>query len=536
MHLTTQIPDSPPTAADAILHSETVHTPGIEPSGVALGSVEACQPDATNEHVFVRVPSASRAHAVRGRFVKIVDKVRGTRFLGRVIAGPFFPDGPDGDVRIKVEVEGELTGRRTTDTNDRPAAGSPVRALTAERVGELLGCAGDMRLGTLAGWDAVPVGLPSQSKDVLPRNVGIFGTVGSGKSNTAQVLVEEAAAAGWAVIVVDVEGEYVEMDEPADQPELEAALARHGRQPQGVPDFDVIHPASCASDRPDSRPFTLRLADFDAPVVTELIHATNPERNALMDCVEHFQNKLRTKAPTTETDWLNGMLDPSPKAPRPYNLQDLYDRARERSSKTTDLFDYLGLATKLLWLINSGAFDQPNLRSLDAVGMLAPGRVTVIDVSMANDTVKNLATADLLRKVFADKLLRADAPPTLVVIEEAHSFISREKAQAMQATLEMLRTVTRRGRKRWLATAFVSQQPGHLPPEIFELCNTRLVHNLRSMHNLDALMATTGDIAGELWARCPLLGTGEAIVSSPQLNRPAVVSMRPAASRRKFSR
>ena len=45
----------------------------------------------------------------------------------------------------------------------------------------------------------------------------------------------------------------------------------------------------------------------------------------------------------------------------------------------------------------------------------------------------------------------------------------------------------------------------------------------------------TGDIAGELWARCPLLGTGEAIVSSPQLNRPTVVSMRPAASRRKFS-
>jgi DNA helicase HerA-like ATPase len=529
-------PDLFPTAADAILHSETVPTPGTEPTGAPVGSVEPCRPDATNEHVLVRVPIANRAHAVRGRFVKIVDKLRGTRFLGRVVAGPFFPDGPDGDARVKVEVEGELTGRRTTDTNDRPAAGSPVRALTAERVGELLGCAGDMRLGTLAGWDAVPVALPSQSKDVLPRNVGIFGTVGSGKSNTAQVLIEEAAAASWAVVVVDVEGEYVEMDEPADRPEVEAALARHGRRPHGITDFDVIHPASCASERPDSRPFTLRRADFEAPVVTELIQATKPERNALMDCVEHFQNKARTKAATTEADWLLGMLDPSPKAARPFTLQELCDRARERSSKTTDLFDYLGLATKLQWLINSGAFDQPNLRSLDPVGMLAAGRVTVVDVSVANDAVKNLATADLLRKVFADKVLRTDAPPTLVVVEEAHSFISREKAVTMQATLEMVRTVTRRGRKRWLATAFVSQQPGHLPPEVFELCNTRLVHNLRSMHNLDALMATTGDIAGELWARCPLLGTGEAIVSSPHLNRPTVVSMRPAASRRKFSR
>jgi len=393
-----------------------------------------------------------------------------------------------------------------------------------------------MQLGTLAGWDSVPVGLQSQSKDVLPRNVGIFGTVGSGKSNTAQVMIEEAAAHGWAVIVVDVEGEYIGMDAPGETADLAAALAKYGRIPEGIKDFRVIHPASCASERPSSQAFSLRLADFDTPVVTELIQATQAERNALMDCVEHFQNKVWQKTATTESDRLAGLLDSSPKSVRAFTVQQLYDRARERASKTTDLFDYLGLATKLLWLINSGAFDQANMASLDPAGMLVPGRVTVLDVSVANETVKNLATADLLRKAFAYKILKDDAPPTLIVIEEAHSFISREKAQTMQATLEMLRSVTRRGRKRWLATAFVSQQPGHLPPEIFELCNTRLVHNLRSMHNLDALMATTGDIAAELWARCPLLGTGEAILSSPQLNRPAIVSMRPAASRRKFSR
>jgi DNA helicase HerA-like ATPase len=83
--------------------------------------------------------------------------------------------------------------------------------------------------------------------------------------------------------------------------------------------------------------------------------------------------------------------------------------------------------------------------------------------------------------------------------------------------------------------AFVSQQPGHLPPEIFELCNTRIVHALRSMHNLESLMTTTGDVSRELWARCPLLGPGQAVLSSPQLNRSVIVSMRPAACRRKFA-
>jgi hypothetical protein len=71
----------------------------------------------------------------------------------------------------------------------------------------------------------------------------------------------------------------------------------------------------------------------------------------------------------------------------------LYDRTRERAGQTTELFDFPGLSTKLLWLINSGAFDQRNTLSLDRAGMVSPGRVTVRDVRVSNDTVKNLATA-----------------------------------------------------------------------------------------------------------------------------------------------
>jgi DNA helicase HerA-like ATPase len=303
-----------------------------------------------------------------------------------------------------------------------------------------------------------------------------------------------------------------------------------------VSDFHVRYPASCISERAESQAFTLRLADFETSVIAELIQASVPERNALLDCVDHFASRARAKIISSEMESLLGLLDPSPQANLPFTLRLLRDRATERSARNSEQFDYLGLATKLLWLLRSGAFDQPNLKGLDAGEMLQAGRVTVLDVSISNDIVKNLVTADLLRKTFAYKMAHENAPPTVLMIEEAHSFISKEKAQTMQATLQMLRNVTRRGRKRWLSTVFVSQQPGHLPPEIFELCNTRIVHTLRSMHNLDALVATTSDITGELWARCPLLGTGEAIVSSPQLKRPVIVNIRPARSRRKFVR
>jgi DNA helicase HerA-like ATPase len=183
--------------------------------------------------------------------------------------------------------------------------------------------------------------------------------------------------------------------------------------------------------------------------------------------------------------------------------------------------------------MHSGVFDAGHVGP-EPGEMMKPGRVTVLDVSVANDTVKNLVTADLLRKTFAYKIAKEETPPTLLVIEEAHSFISREKAQTMQATLNMLRNVTRRGRKRWLSVAFVSQQPGHLPPEIFELCNTRMVHTLRSMHNLDALMATTSDVTRELWGAVSAAGHGGGGVEFAAAARSAVVNVRPASSRRRL--
>jgi DNA helicase HerA-like ATPase len=504
-----------------------------------LGHVASDPVQASNERVLLRGTYRQRQSLLRNQFVTLTDALTPQKvFLGRLVGGPFFPEtgASEGDILVEVEVQGELMGNRTLSTNDRPSIGSPVHELPGEKVRAMLGLQGDMVIGHLAGRPDLGMGLQSKSKDVLPRNVGIFGTVGSGKSNSVQVLIEEASAAGWAVILLDLEAEYVEMDQPTQQAHLIERLGLFGRQPRGLPDFHVYHPVSCASDRADSQPFTLRMADFESTVAAELLQATLAERNALLDCIDHYQQKFYSQMRTSDLDRQNELLDASPQARLPYTVQTLRTRASERSPRNSESLDYIGLLGKLQLLLHSGAFDQANMKSLDVAEMLQAGRVNVLDVSVANDTVKNLVTADLLRKIFAYKLMHVEAPPSLVVVEEAHSFMSRDRIHSMMATLQMLRNVARRGRKRWLSLAFVSQQPGHLPPEIFELCNTRLVHTLQSMHNLEALMATSGDVTRELWARCPLLGTGEAIISTPQFHRSIIATIRPAASKRRFVR
>jgi hypothetical protein len=60
------------------------------------------------------------------------------------------------------------------------------------------------------------VAVPSTSKAVLPRHTAILGTTGGGKSTTVAGLVARAQAAGMAVVLLDVEGEYTFLHEPTD--------------------------------------------------------------------------------------------------------------------------------------------------------------------------------------------------------------------------------------------------------------------------------------------------------------------------------
>jgi DNA helicase HerA-like ATPase len=154
---------------------------------------------------------------------------------------------------------------------------------------------------------------------------------------------------------------------------------------------------------------------------------------------------------------------------------------------------------------------------------------------VANDAAKNLSIAWLLRLVFEAKLIDPEAPRALIVIEEAHTFVSRESREKMTATLDMLKLIARRGRKRWLGLVFISQQPSHLPDEIFELCNTRFIHSIKSEYNLNPLRKTSGDVVSELWDIVPALGPGQALLTSPQFNHTILVDMRPSQSRRRLT-
>jgi len=191
------------------------------------------------------------------------------------------------------------------------------------------------------------------------------------------------------------------------------------------------------------------------------------------------------------------------------------------------------LLRKLWRLQKTGAFDKEgDAEPIEPTRLMKAGRVSVFDVSHTGTYEKNLFIAELLNKVSDAKNDNQNLPPTMIVIEEAHTFISRENKDKMAETIAILRNIARRGRKRWLSLCFISQQPSHLPNEIFELCNTRIIHTIKSANNLKVLKLTAGDIAEEIWNDIPTLGTGQAIIDSPQFKEPLKINVRPCQTKR----
>src|SRR5207248_2108970 len=125
-------------------------------------------------------------------------------------------------------------------------------------------------------------------KEVLPRHTGILGTTGGGKSTTVANLVSQLQAAGAAVILLDTEGEYTEMDQPTEDVRMLEALAQMGRAPEGIPNTDLYHLVgrTCSNPyHPRIRAFSPRFADI-SPYVAQDIFDLNEAQE------ERFQKAL----------------------------------------------------------------------------------------------------------------------------------------------------------------------------------------------------------------------------------------------------
>jgi uncharacterized protein len=544
---------------------------------ITLGFVAFDGQGTDNTSSGVLVSEELRRHFRRDTYVGIEDSEQGITFLGRVVEGPFHsPHEIGSDSAISrttllhpdrtqfrptyyaagtIEILGEITeSEAVLPTSTRPRPYSRTFIYPADRLRRMLGLEGDMQLGSLLGYDEVSVEADSMNKGFLPRNVGIFGTVGSGKSNTTQVLMEEALRAGWAVVAIDIEGEYVRMNEGTDDVRLATLLLGRfpDRRPQGVPDCRVYVPNAGMTDAPHPLSFKVPIAAVPTEIVADILELSEAQVR-MWGAITAQATRESEKNPKPSR--MGALAPPGAALPdRPYTLSTLIEGLTEDATgamplaakaNTAEKNTASTLRAKLYKLGRSDMLDWRKTSEIDYLDideLLVPKRLSVFDVSETNDTARNIAIAFLLQALFErvievprGQALRPGGtarPPVLVVIEEVHTFVSRASAARMRAVLDQLQVISRRGRKRWMGLALVSQQPGHVPEELFELANTRFIHQLKSSGNLIPVRATTGGVHEALWSTVPSLGQGQCLMTGSVFRNPVFVQIRPARTRR----
>jgi DNA helicase HerA-like ATPase len=593
----------------------------------ALGATMFDLPGSEDHSVTVLLPRAHVQCAPSQALVRIKSRSSGDgrSYLGIVTAGPFAePDSLRADShllvtvavnqgiylppyhgRVQVAILGEeLPDGTLTPPRLRPLPNSPVFALSDAESAAVLRAAGDIRLGLVVGHQQVVVGIPSDQKLVLPRHLAILGTTGGGKSTTVARLVQQAQAAGLAAVLLDVEGEYTHLHEPADAESMQAALAARGLAPAGLPPgrttlYHLVGRDTANPEHPNLRPFSLQFARLSPHTAIEILGLSEAQQERFLKAYDIAKEVLRDlgifpRKGYADEQRLAMELDEFERGYPRLTLSLLIDVAgaclarAEKSSrdskKTTDEEDHgsdfrpynaclatpegrASLRTRThamhvrgnavswrallgrLWRLHrlKVFYDEADgVRPLTYADLLRPGQVSILDLSDSGASeLNNLVIADLLRGLqdaqdaayhrFEQARVRdANTPPparTLVILEEAHEFLSAERIDRMPILFEQVARIARRGRKRWLGLVFVTQLPQHLPRQLFGLVNSYVLHKITDPQVVGTLQRAVSGIGAGLWGRLPGLAPGQAIVSFPHLTRPLLVAVDPSPAK-----
>jgi len=150
------------------------------------------------------------------------------------------------------------------------------------------------------------------------------------------------------------------------------------------------------------------------------------------------------------------------------------------------------------------------------------GQIVIIDLSLVPSDVLQVVIAAAARIVFEAaqryKKINEEELPTVLVLEEAHTFIhrsARDDADATNAAVMCRRTferIAREGRKFGVGLVLSSQRPSELSETVLAQCNTFILHRIVNDRDQQLVTRLVPDNLAGLLSELPSLPTRRAIL------------------------
>jgi DNA helicase HerA-like ATPase len=477
--------------------------------------------------------------------------------------------------RVLVELLGELQDDAIMPPRFRPLPNSPVFVLGKEETAKVLNLRGNVTLGQTIGHDSLDVCIPADKKIVLPRHTGILGTTGGGKSTTVSGLIDQFQQQGIATILIDTEGEYTHMDKATEAGNMIKLLSKRGIEPHGIKNIKVYHPLGrkTRAETPTAiSEFNLKFSNLSPYAAADILGLTEAQfirffkaydaAKVILKDLGIYPKKGQEKQVFEIDEFETGypyitlsllidigglVLEKISPGTEPIILNQFMrenksnDKVSNRikiviGGNTDNESSWKALLGKLWQLYRTQMFDKAPEKEIPYNDLIQAGTVSIFDLSDSDSTlINNIVIANLLRgiqqvqEIAYDQAVKEQKSPTpvVIIIEEAHEFLSKERINKMSNLFEQVARIARRGRKRWLGLIFVTQLPQHLPDEVLGLINSFVLHKINDATVVSRLKRSIGGVEESLWNKLPNLAQGQAIVSTPSLTRPLLVAMNP---------
>jgi len=175
------------------------------------------------------------------------------------------------------------------------------------------------------------------------------------------------------------------------------------------------------------------------------------------------------------------------------------------------------------------------LRNYIGDSQASNGSVTVIDLSLVPAEVVHIITAVIARMTLEAlqryrKLHHGKTLPTVLVMEEAHTFIKRYKDDAENQNsaaicCQVFEKIAREGRKFGLGLVLSSQRPSELSPTVLSQCNSYLLHRISNDRDQELVHKLVPDNLRGLLRDLPSLPSRHAILLGWASELPVLVRM-----------
>lgn len=166
--------------------------------------------------------------------------------------------------------------------------------------------------------------------------------------------------------------------------------------------------------------------------------------------------------------------------------------------------------------------------------MAEDGCVTIIDLSLVPAEIVHIVTSVIARMILEAlqryRKTNQKSLPTVLVMEEAHTFIKRfkedlEMQNVSSICCQIFEKIAREGRKFGLGLVLSSQRPSELSPTVLSQCNSFLLHRISNDRDQELIHRLVPDNLRGLLRELPSLPSQQAILLGWAAELPTMVRM-----------